>query len=147
VKTYVLGHKAGAVVIAFLVAMPLVAAPFDKAGTVLVAELVSLFVTVGGAVLRQRLHRTRAGAPADDSRHIRWGNVAAVTALILVAFLLALSGVEAIIGRQLSEVVNNTGGRFADNSASPQSHCGLAAVGAAPSVVAITDRPRQTRRA
>jgi hypothetical protein len=44
------------VAIVILVAMPLVAVPFEKAGTVVLAELVSLVVTVCGAVLRQRLN-------------------------------------------------------------------------------------------
>jgi hypothetical protein len=109
VKTYILRHKAGAVAIAILATMPLIAAPFDKAGTVVLAELVSLVVAVGGAALRQRFNQNRA-RPAGEGRHVRWDNVAVAAALIFIALLIGLSVVESITGRPISKANDNTGG-------------------------------------
>jgi hypothetical protein len=127
VKARILRHKAWAIAIAILIAMPLIAAPFDKTGAVLVAELVSLVVTVGGAALRQWFRQIRARAPAADGRHIRWGNVAVTAALILIAMVVGASVVEAITGRPISEVHDTTGcrptslSRALSNGAPPRS--------------------------
>jgi hypothetical protein len=111
VKARILRHKAWAIAIAILITMPLIAAPFDKTGAVLVAELVSLVVTVGGAALRQWFRQIGARAPVGDGRHIRWGNVAVMAALVFVAMVVGASVVEFITGRPISEVHDTTGCR------------------------------------